>query len=1021
MHFIVKLLLLLIFALPPGIDASALNPVDCDCTQLLDTLYVTNTLDDGPGSLRCALNCANNDPDFSHIRFDLDEEEDSIIYLMSSLPVLKGNMSLHFSGENLIIDGSNLQTDGDWGFRILGANIRISGFHMQNFPNNAIDNYQGYNDIIIRNNVLVNNGYLSPSGDGIDFRLAGRCTIENNRIISSHKDGIYLQTCHDMVLNGNEIASNGQNGINIYQGSHIAIGDSCTGCSNVIYDNVENGIKGIDGSKHIRIFSNKIGVTDKVDMAMPNKLNGIYFNNCDSIQIGAPGRGNYISGNAFSGIELADSCYFFSIQNNYIGFSIFENVGIPNGLNGVKILRSNLIVVGGESQDQGNQIGYNPNNVYIGDSSIYCSVRHNDFSCSINGIFLEPESNENVEPVTDISIVNAFTLKGIDEPYTEIQAYKKNPTCNSCQGSEFLKSTYTFTGAWQLNLDEPLVDGDKISIVKTDLYGNTSVFSECIQFSCETFEVEIIPQGSDYLCEGSQLVLGTDIGNSFLWSTGAKSPEISIGMGGEYSVTVLDDLGCPASDTIHINTRPSPELNIFPELDTNYFCGSSTLVKASGEGFFQWDNGMTGPTLEIIGSGTYCVSLTNVYDCTVSDCVTMVKGEDVRAEIELIGDDRFCNGESTKLVASGGQYFKWNTGEYNVDTISVFQTGQYVVTVSNDAGCEDVASHDVIVYPSVDASIEPSGFVSICYGDAVTLTASEGSYFNWSTGATTESITVNELGVYYVTVENLYGCKDVAVQTVSVKPEIVSEIVSANNEYQFCSNDSILLFTSGATLDSIVWNGSEVSDSIFLTYEGLVTADLYAYGCSIRDSVEIIRFEAPEIAAINGPSWAYPDSIQTFRISNPVEDLTYSWFIVNGELISGGNSPEIQVRWHESGEGKVCVIALDSLGCHSESICHIVDLAPLNVMAESNSQLLLYPNPSSGLLTVFINADLQIDELFLEFFDPVGLLIHSQDLGLKTANISNTLDLSNIPAGVYWVKVSDGDKLIALKKLVVNP
>ena len=56
------------------------------------------------------------------------------------------------------------------------------------------------------------------------------------------------------------------------------------------------------------------------------------------------------------------------------------------------------------------------------------------------------------------------------------------------------------------------------------------------------------------------------------------------------------------------------------------------------------------------------------------------------------------------------------------------------------------------------ASIAALPSAVACEGDTVTLTANEGVSYLWSTGETTQSISVNKQGYYSVTVVNENGC-----------------------------------------------------------------------------------------------------------------------------------------------------------------------------------------------------------------------------------------------------------------------
>nr|WP_294988984.1 LamG-like jellyroll fold domain-containing protein [uncultured Sediminibacterium sp.] len=72
-------------------------------------------------------------------------------------------------------------------------------------------------------------------------------------------------------------------------------------------------------------------------------------------------------------------------------------------------------------------------------------------------------------------------------------------------------------------------------------------------------------------------------------------------------------------------------------------------------------------------------------------------------------------------------------------------------------------------YVTTLPTITVNGSTNLCAGGSVTLTASAGSSYLWSNGATTQSITVSAAGSYSVTVASAGGCKATSVaKTVTV-------------------------------------------------------------------------------------------------------------------------------------------------------------------------------------------------------------------------------------------------------------
>src|SRR5207253_580664 len=80
----------------------------------------------------------------------------------------------------------------------------------------------------------------------------------------------------------------------------------------------------------------------------------------------------------------------------------------------------------------------------------------------------------------------------------------------------------------------------------------------------------------------------------------------------------------------------------------------------------------------------------------------------------------------------------------------------FSVTTTNN-GCTMPESSPVTVTDR-SASIDASGPLTFCEGGSVTLTASAGTSWLWSNGATTQSIAVSASGSYSVTATFAGGC-----------------------------------------------------------------------------------------------------------------------------------------------------------------------------------------------------------------------------------------------------------------------
>ncbi len=134
-----------------------------------------------------------------------------------------------------------------------------------------------------------------------------------------------------------------------------------------------------------------------------------------------------------------------------------------------------------------------------------------------------------------------------------------------------------------------------------------------------------------------------------------------------------------------------------------------------------------------------------------------------------------CSGSSTQLTANGGVgTVYWYSGscggtyigQGNTITVSPGSTTTYFArNYNNGMFSTNCASTTVTVNPNPPATITASGPTTFCQGGSVALTASAGSSYLWSTGATTQTINATAAGNYTVTVTQANGCSAVSSPT----------------------------------------------------------------------------------------------------------------------------------------------------------------------------------------------------------------------------------------------------------------
>ncbi|NOT36154.1 MAG: HYR domain-containing protein [Saprospiraceae bacterium] len=172
----------------------------------------------------------------------------------------------------------------------------------------------------------------------------------------------------------------------------------------------------------------------------------------------------------------------------------------------------------------------------------------------------------------------------------------------------------------------------------------------------------------------------------------------------------------------------------------------------------------------------------------------------------------------------------------------ITSTTTYTVTVTASNGCTKSSSVTVVVNPTITLAVtESSGTPNdgvICSGSNVSITATGGGTYNWSTGGTASSITETPLmtTTYTVTVTSADGCVGSKSITITVNP---SPIVSISpNPGNVTPPMSVTLTATGG--GTYLWNTGETTAAITkapivnTTYTVTVTS---SNGCTASSTV----------------------------------------------------------------------------------------------------------------------------------------------------------------------------------------
>ena len=327
------------------------------------------------------------------------------------------------------------------------------------------------------------------------------------------------------------------------------------------------------------------------------------------------------------------------------------------------------------------------------------------------------------------------------------------------------------------------------------------------------------------LCPGSSLTLSAlNTGANYSWSTGATTQTISVNSTGLYYVDI-SLTGCQLRDSINVLTLSS--ISIGPD---STICSNDSIFLDPGVSgaSYLWSTGATTQSIYANTSGTYWVEI-SASGCQLRD--SMLATVNALPNINLGSDTTLCPSASITLNAgNAGANYLWSNGT-SLQTLAVNSAGTYWVEAAN-GNCIDRDSIVISFLSSI--SIGPDS--TICDSSSILLDPGfAGATYLWSTTATTQSISVNTSGTYWVQVSTA-GCqlRDTMIATVNVIP-----VIDLGSDTTLCPGNTMVLDADNAGA-SYLWSGGTSNQTYTVTTDGTYWVEASNGNCRSRDSIDIV-------------------------------------------------------------------------------------------------------------------------------------------------------------------------------------
>lgn len=608
--------------------------------------------------------------------------------------------------------------------------------------------------------------------------------------------------------------------------------------------------------------------------------------------------------------------------------------------------------------------------------------------------------------VTDASGCEASTQAVINSSAGSLaitQPIVSNENCSDGQGSVSISMTGAanpISYVWSNGSTSEDISGlsaGVYSVTVTDGNGCIVNDSYTVANNGTTLAISSSSVSDEYCGSGSGSISVSVSGGaspySYTWSNGETASLNSNLSSGVYNVSVMDANGCQVNDSYTVTNNIGDLVVTGSITDENCGDGTGAIDVTTNGGnmplTFLWNSGETTEDISNASENNYNLIVTDNFGCeaTYSGSISNISGG---LSVSISSETNENCGQSdgavdALVIGTGIVSTVWSSGETTEDLTGV-AAGTYVLTVTNDVGCEATASATItnqtgtlaITFTNTgnENCSDGQGFVDIEVSGTGPIT------YLWSDGQTTQDAIGLSEGLYSVIITDGVGCV-------------------LNESYQVTNSNTTNLSTNSSITDALC---SASNGEIDLTVVGGIAPFTFLW--STGDATEDVMNLATGSYDITITDGANCQVTETIVVNSQSSGLGFTGFNItdefcgqaDGEIVifTGGTADDYYLDGINNGgpnitnltAGTYLISISDNLGCQVDSLVTVASNAIFNVTDNATNESC---SSSNGSIDITVTAGGGPGGTTYTYLWSTG---------------ETTEDVANLSAGTYTVTVT---------------